>query len=124
MKFLLNLAILNIVIFVISLFYCSSKAIPASNVDTSALEQQYKTQYEILFNAQLTYRTIVPHHERLSGDNVYQTSYVIFKPEQSIIVKNNYLPMAKIAPKATEKQDITFFQKATLFNDKLQSWLN
>ncbi len=77
MKFLLNLAILNIIIFVISLFYCTSKAIPASNVDTSALEKQYKTQYEILFNAQLTYRTIVPHHERLSGDNVYQTSYVI-----------------------------------------------
>lgn len=124
MKFLLNLAIFNIIIFVISLFYCSSKAIPASNLDNSPFEMQNKMQFEILFNAQLTYRTIVPHHERASSDNIYQTSYVILPDEQSIIVKNNYLSIEKIDSKTTENINTTFFQKATLFNDKLQSWLN
>ena len=120
MKFLLNLALFNAFIFVVSLFWCSSKAIPATNIAST----EYSIEQQVSVNAQFTYRTIVPFHDRLSEQYKFQTLYVVFAPNPPLVLKHDATFVSASTDKIANKQPRTFFEKATLFNDRLQSWLN
>lgn len=110
MKYIINLVLAISITLLTAFICCKSEA-----VATEKLTVEHK---KLALNAQLTYRTILPVYERHSVNHISMTNYVIYAPNQVKLYQVDLINALDV------KQDITFFEQATLFNDKLQSWLN
>ena len=82
--------------------------------------QSLKTINNTQQSANVTYRTVLSSHEKKNTVKT-NTDYVIFSPEKELPT-----PYYRYVHKRNVKtfSDITFFEKAMLFNDKLQTWVN
>lgn len=125
MKLLLQLAFIIALVFTTSLLFCDASKAGTNTIMTVSLQvknpellskEQLIIQQQILHNARLTYSTITPHYDRVATAEL-----ITFKGIKSI-EDYNRLEGTIIPFKA--KQTTTFFEKANIFNDKLQSWLN
>ena len=110
MKYLLNLTIIVAITITTAFVCCDSKAVAAEKITLAP--------NKVTLNAQLTYRTVLPVYERHAEAYFTVIDYVVYAPNR---VKFHHIETEQ---PITIKQDITFFEQATLFNDKLQSWLN
>lgn len=68
--------------------------------------------------ASVTYQTIRPFHEKQQVVITTAHKYVIFSPK-AIQPEQSYLPTDN--NQSTSFYDVSFFEKAMLFNDKLQT---
>lgn len=110
MKYILNLAIAISITLITAFICCKSEAV--------ATEKLTASQKKLALNAQLTYKTVLPVYDHYSTNGIHRSGYVIYAPNQVKLYKLEFVNELDV------KQKITFFEQATLFNDKLQSWLN
>lgn len=110
---------LNFITTIFALFFVSLLMCANTKADTAQIIMDAEQQ--IMHRAQLSYTRIIPIHEQ-NGFSLHitikspQTNYVLIQPEQPDETEEvSQLPNRKPS---------SFFERASLFNDKLQSWLN
>lgn len=88
---------------------------------TALSTQSLKTKNDSQQRVNLSYRTVLPFHEKKKNTANKHVDYVIFSPKKELSA-----PYYRYVHKRNVKtfSDITFFEKAMLFNDKLQTWVN
>ncbi|MGJ8694114.1 MAG: hypothetical protein ACSHW0_16720 [Thalassotalea sp.] len=113
MKYLFNAILAIVFIFMSMSLFCYAKTAQVDVAKVSAAKDQ-----KIIINTQMTYMTIIPFHEQYGRQKVHalgthQENYVLI--DQNFVDENQQFSPRRMT---------TFFEKATFFNDKLQSWLH
>ena len=125
MKLLLQLAFIIALVFTTSLLFCDSSKAGTNIISTVSLQiknpellskEQLINQQRIIHNVLSTYATITTYHAHATTSEL-----ITFKGINNIEDFNRLeATLIPFKPKDTT----TFFEKANIFNDKLQSWLN